>query len=347
MDLSYDSSKRRRTTLVSPNLVDLPLTAIADYLPSTNRLLLAVALTASSLKDIGWNNAKLSTASKAVLASKEYWELDFAEIHEFAGDPSDEDLRALLLSIDAKNTLKTLRLEGCTQIVGHGLEPLRESTVLQCLSLPYRRVNGVESMHALSIDIVVPIVVSMINAGTNPLDRLDLLRNLSRGWLREQSRNESPLRGVLTNINQLLLNENVVCSCGNPFIRACFTCFERTCSVNQPCDDRPYCDLCDNCGITLCESWDQYCCGSDSIQCFVCESQFCSACAQLDTVDAACGCKYHGSEPTCFGCTLTRHEPCGDCLVLRLPQIIARNQAQLAEITQLHQQIDQLQMNDD
>lgn len=335
MDLSFDNSKRRRTTLASPNLVDLPLTAIADYLPSTNRLLLAVAFTApsSSFTSTGWK-ANLSTASKAVLASKEYWELDFAEIREYTGDPSDEDLRALLLSIDAKNTLKTLRLEGCTQIVGHGLEPLGESTVLQCLSLPHRRVNGEVTTYALSIDIVIPIIVSMFNAGTNPLNRLELLKNLPFGWLHEQSRLEtSPLREVLTNINQLLLNENSVCNCGNPFIRACFTCFERTCNE---CGTS-----CNNCGITLCDGCDDY----DLAQCNGCGSVFCSVCAQLDTVDDPRSCRY-GCEYQCFGCIGGQNSPCGDCFVLHLPKIIARHQAQLTEIAQLRQQIDQLQLNE-
>ena len=114
---SFDSRKRRRTTLISPNLVDLPLTAIADYLPSTNRLLLAISLTAPSFCDVDWADAKLSTASKAVLASKEYWELDFVEISKCAGYKSeygheseyylahimsDDGLRGLLWSIDAK-----------------------------------------------------------------------------------------------------------------------------------------------------------------------------------------------------------------------------------------------------
>ena len=105
---------------MAPNLVDLPLTAIADYLPSTNRLLLAVALTAPSFNEVSWNDAKLSTASKAVLASEEYWELDFTEIRKQGGykskyyaNISDDVLRALLLSINAKNTLKTLHIGRC------------------------------------------------------------------------------------------------------------------------------------------------------------------------------------------------------------------------------------------
>ena len=178
---------------MAPNLVDLPLTAILDYLPSTNCITLAVALTApsSSFSATGWNNAKLSTASKAVLASKEYWELDFAEIREFADDPSDDDLRALLLSIDAKNTLRTLRMEGCAQIVGHGLEPLRGSTVLERLVL-----HG-------NAKFAEPIVYSIINAiysSDKVLDRLELLHDL-QSYIREaRDDTSSPFHEICTNI---------------------------------------------------------------------------------------------------------------------------------------------------
>jgi len=353
MDLSYDDSKRRRTTLASPNLVDLPLTAIANYLPSTNRIILAISLTpSSSFSAVCWNNAKLSTASKAVLASKECWGLDFAEISEYAGDPSDEDLRALLLSIDAKNTLKTLNIGRCYKIVGHGLEPLRESTVLQCLSLPYRQVNGVEN--ALSIDIVIPIIVSMINASTNPLDRLDLLRNLPKDWLYGQPRNESPLCEVLTNISQMLLGDEITCiRCEEPCDQVCFTCFEISCNICNYHSDFPRLP-CGNCEKTFCDH-----CEKDMAECSNCESFYCPVCAQLDDVDAALGCSNNDCDnhlveidKLCFGCILEGHNevnvagfiPCRRCVAMHFPKLTARNRAQQAEIAQLRQQIDQLQL---
>jgi len=356
MDMdSFDSRKRRRTTLASPNLVDLPLTAIANYLPSTNRLLLAVALTASSLKDIGWNDAKLSTASKAVLASKEYWELDFAEISEYAGDPCDEDLRVLLLIIDAKNTLKTLNIGRCYKIVSHGLEPLCESTVLEAvLKLP----NSPNL--SLSIDIVVPIIVSMFNAGTNPLDRLDLLRSLPKEWLREQSRlrdvltnistdqildrlglihdlqvwirearddTSSPFHDICTNIQQTLL-ANGLCNCTKPFAQ-CSTCLKQGCT----CSDEFPPTSCNNCGETFC-----YDCDYDSAECKGCRSVFCSACAQLDNVDAAISCSR--CDDYCFTCS----EGCGECLPVRYQKMTTRIDGLTEDNEQLRQQIEQLQL---
>ena len=282
MDMdSFDSSKRRRTTLASPNLVDLPLTAIADYLPSTNRILLAIALTASSsFSATGWNNAKLSTASKAVLASKECWELDFAEISEYAGDPSDEDLRALLLIIDAKNTLKTLRIGGCTQIVGHGLEPLRGSTILERLVL-----HG-------NAKFAEPIVYSIINAiysSDKVLDRLELLHDL-QSYIREaRDDTSSPFHEICTNIQQTLLANGLCEYCTKPFAQ-CSTCPKQGCT-NCGNDFPP--TSCNYCGETFCDDCD------DSAECNGRRSVFCSACAQLDTVDDARYCRYC-SDYHCF-----------------------------------------------
>ena len=153
--------------------------------------------------DIGWNNAKLSTASKAALASKEYWELDFAEIGKCGGykskyyraNISDDELRALLLSINAKNTLKTLHIGRCYKIVGHGLEPLRGSTVLERLVL-----HG-------NAKFAEPIVYSIINAiysSDKVLDRLELLHDLQ--WYIREARDDtsSPFHEICTNIQQTL-----------------------------------------------------------------------------------------------------------------------------------------------
>ena len=354
MDLSFDdSSKRRRTTLASPNLVDLPLTSIADYLPSTNRILLAVALTASSLKDIGWTDAKLSTASKAVLASTECWGLDFAEISEYAGDPSDEDLRTLLLNIDAKNTLKTLNIGRCYKIVGHGLEPLRESTVLERLVLPtlmekisLRDRPFLETTLPLSIEVVIPIVYSIINAicsSSKILDRLGLLHDLQ--WYIERAQNDtsSPFHEICTNVQQALRRELTKDDELGYGICSMFYCIER------------YPERCDNCNIAFCLD----CNGDASRDEFaifgVCNSRYCSVCTQLDDVDSAIGCdrwdQYYSSCRCeckyCFACASTAQVDCGECLALHFPTIMARYQAQQTEIAQLRQQINQLQMNDD
>ena len=195
----------------------------------------------------------------------------------------------------------------------------------------------------------------MINAGTNPLDRLDLLRNLPKEWLYGQPRNESPLREVLTNINQMLLVDNITtCTrCEEPCDQVCFTCFEISCNICNNHSDFPRLP-CGNCEKTFCDH-----CEKDMAECSNCQSNYCSVCAQLDDVDAALECSYNNCDnhlveigKMCFGCILEGHNapdiagfiPCGRCVAMHHPKIIARHQAQLAEIAQLRQQIDQLQL---
>mmetsp|Transcript_416 Transcript_416/g.955 ORF Transcript_416/g.955 Transcript_416/m.955 type:complete len:470 (-) Transcript_416:156-1565(-) len=65
------------------------------------------------------------------------WEvLDFVDIPvSLASRLSDDDLGAILVCIDAKHKLQQPKLTHCINIVGHGLEPLRGSTVVEKLDL--------------------------------------------------------------------------------------------------------------------------------------------------------------------------------------------------------------------
>ena len=119
-------------------LANEQLAIVASYLPSTSHASFAVAMSTPS--------------SSGELSGVFGDDLDFTNIPEL----SDDVLSGVLVCIDAKNSLKTLSLGGCSQIVGHGLEPLRESTVLERLDLP-RFGNG------LSIDIIIPLIASMRN----------------------------------------------------------------------------------------------------------------------------------------------------------------------------------------
>ncbi len=73
---------------------------------------------------------------------KEYYHCHQWEVMDFVDLPlslasrlTDDDIAAILVCIDAKNKLKRLKLTHCFKVVGHGLEPLRSSTVLEKLDL--------------------------------------------------------------------------------------------------------------------------------------------------------------------------------------------------------------------
>ena len=275
------------------NLSNEQLAIVASYLPSTSAACFAVALS--------------SPSSSGELSGVFGDELDFTNIPEL----SDDVLRDVLLSIDAKNELKILRLEGCSQIVGHGLEPVSESTVLERLDLP-RVGNG------LSIDIIIPLIVSIRNR------YWELLRNLSfpEEWASRDTRNDQALYEELERINQYLPEESDD--------RFCFECYYF--------DD---CRRCDNCSMTMCLNCGDFEC------CQGCDSCYCSTCAELDFVNAAAHC---GAQNCCNNfCSACAPEytacvKCDKCVEFHqiAPKLLVKNEEKAAEIVEMRNNIDAL-----
>ena len=159
--LTLTPEKKRRRALTLEGLPHPILTEIASYLlteahnPSRTTggdTLLAVALTASksSWDKLQYNDTTdidklLSPASKAVLLmhtdewGKRYEKIDFyhtrlsmntvnrSKYIKHKLDLDDIDLKAVLICIDARNNVKSLRLNQCFDITGRGLEPFAGS----------------------------------------------------------------------------------------------------------------------------------------------------------------------------------------------------------------------------
>ncbi len=69
---------------------------------------------------------------RAVLGDEPWATLDFQEAEEsLTAKLTDDDLYEVLTCIDAVNNLKKLCLAGCRNIIGHGLQPLQGSIVLE------------------------------------------------------------------------------------------------------------------------------------------------------------------------------------------------------------------------
>ena len=214
------------------------LTAIADYLPKSSRALFAVALTAPSKSFcmLNWKG-KLSEASEAIISStvsgpfilvpesngwedarlkdyysKDGWEkLDFIDSRDLSKKLDDDDIGAVLVCIDAKNKLKSLRL-GCIDIVGHALEPLREATTIEEIAFKM-------DTKQLSKSTVLPIIESIIDTEGSSLFKkwcvYDECENtngdpplvLPTEWKEGKARYEQPLNKFLSKVNQLLTRE--------------------------------------------------------------------------------------------------------------------------------------------
>lgn len=108
-------------TLSVRDLPDGVLANVVTYLAPPSRAMLAVA-----------------TESRAIISndSGEWSTLDFVDVEEsLAKKLTDDDFHRILVCIDARESLKVLKLTGCVNITGKGLEPLRGSVVLEQIDL--------------------------------------------------------------------------------------------------------------------------------------------------------------------------------------------------------------------
>jgi len=137
---TISGSKRPRINGDSPHINDLPigfLVEVSTYLCKPSRALFATALSATFSSWKKDNSVRHpSVTSKAIIAASDWDVVDFVDIeNNLAYKLKDNDLRAVLLIINARQTLKKLKLTNCINIIGDGLSPLRGSNVLELLDL--------------------------------------------------------------------------------------------------------------------------------------------------------------------------------------------------------------------
>ncbi|KAL7533741.1 hypothetical protein ACHAXR_005422 [Thalassiosira sp. AJA248-18] len=194
------NSKRRRTSQDSwtdiLHIGDLPDSLLADnvasYLSKPSRALFAAAMTAppSSWRKTNWTKQP-SVTSKAIILSEfstvgqgqniEQWHaLDFLDIEKsLAKKLTDDDVGAVLACINAKQTLKTLKLTGCVNILGHCLQPLMGSICLEQIDLSLVKQNeklDIEPEPLISTAAVVPILVNIVDTRGCALKHVQLAK---------------------------------------------------------------------------------------------------------------------------------------------------------------------------
>ena len=208
-------SKRIKTTPPTPpptqpsslslsitDLTDDHLVSIASYLPGTSCVNLAVALSAESSGV--W--LRSDTGKAIISASQDSWEiLDFADLFGdvVANKLTDDDIRALLVCIDAKNKVKTLRLRSCTLLVGHGLEPLRGSTVLKDIDLSQNTGYRYRQKTPFSQASILSILENILAIEGGLKKHLNMDRDIPKEWRRESE--------FVQNLKQLLLSKGTTC----------------------------------------------------------------------------------------------------------------------------------------
>jgi hypothetical protein len=263
-------------------------------------VLLAVALTASQSSwgkcqcAVNTQQQLLSPASKAVLSfhstddwGKRFEKFDFGHYQKecWPNKLNDIDLKAILICIDAKNNTKSLKLTGCPNISGRGMEPLMGCTVLERIDLNM----GTRAMSTEDIGLSEAVVLPMLRTFLGQQSSLRHV-NLPLQWKKEKS---SELTAFLGEYNEFL--ESLQLSCQQ---RHC----ENESEMGMHVSGDRYgiqCATCFNCLKHFCVEED---CGMEFVDpnpsfefCPKCQKYFCNACNHIQ-VCVRC------PESSCFGC---------------------------------------------
>jgi len=303
----FGTNKRRRTAADTLHISDLPVGFIADvsvYLDKPSRAILAATLSAPSSS---WKNdnlmRRLSPISTAIISASQWNTLDFEEIEkELANKLNDDDIRAVLKCISAQDVLKKLKLCGCINITGIGLNPLRGSVVLEQIDLSLVRKYEdprIKSIPKISEEAVLPILDSLISADGCSLKHI-VFPHIWRVGERRVS-DESFQRRYNTMFMRRInscshcnanMRDHEYWMSGNVHCNVCYDCL------------KPFCEECvDEVGLE----------NGILTYCPYCEKDFCRDCVpRILCADRSC------HEMVCSGCAETCHvcreRKCANCL---------------------------------
>ena len=306
---------------------DLPigfLVNVSEYLPKPSKAMLAVALSAPSSS---WNvNSIPSNVSKAIVSASQWDTLDFEDVNkELANKLTDDDISAVLICIDAHDVLKKLKLCGCINIIGHGLSPLRGSSILEQIDISLAGKDEepqIEPIPRISHEIVLPILDGIISS-----DRCTL-KYIQLPW---KWRETPPVIEFKRRYNQHLDTRGFSCSKCNRNMNTqdwfentmiCYECLKPICSqcdmdgraaicrncIKKYCDDCVYMTECDECEEAICENCYKVCVGCSRSGCESCiEMLRCEGmnCSYENCED--CQYKEDSSVRSCADCS------CGTC----------------------------------
>jgi len=307
------NKRRRRTAADILHISDLPIGFIADvsaYLTKPSKAILAVAFSAPSSS---WRNDNLmhrqSSISKAIISASQWDTLDFEDVEkDLANKLTDDDIYAILKSINAHDVLKKFKLCGCTNIEGYGLSPLRGSAVLELLDISivgkYEKQHIEPSGLKISTGVVISVLHSIISADGCSLKYILFPRSITKAEIRDPKLAE--IRG---RYNRLFDERGLSCT-------SCYTAIQGEGAhssgwlsfygyQNKMCYDclKPFCDECAATDATDNE---------DSVLrwCNHCEKDYCYDCAPCATCVGCDQFACQGCSDRCDGCAKTWCKEC-------------------------------------
>ena len=248
------------------------------------------------------SNISLSTqiqTSKAILSATNWSVLDFDDIEKsLAAKLSDDHIDKILRGIDAVNNLHILKLAGCVNILGTGLDMLRSSMAIQQIDLSLvgkHESSLVEPEPLLSESVVLPILDDIISRGSS-LKKLELPKK----WRNEQS---TQMTQFLVRYSIYLLSQRNVCSACDQICTGLCTCTQ---CLNHFCHREDCTD----------EEGDRY-----THRCMKCEKEHCKSCSVTYRCDNFF-CNGMNPKKFCSDCSNMREcegegcsaTICGDCM---------------------------------
>lgn len=256
--------------------------------------------------------------------------LDFGKIQkEYVVQLCDDGVKTVLLCVDAVNTVKRLKLANCINITGHGLEPLRGSTMIEQIDLSLvgkHQSPGIYTEPPISCDAVMPILDSIISQNGCALKHLQFPEKWQRArvehtWWNSQLQEHSgyQFRQLISGYEDMLTNRGGVrCQCNENLPRqggewmyvygigryedigqnyTCYECLKNYCSE---CGDdhvcrwckRMYCQQCEE--MNNCDDCDEYFCVDckEVVQCAICDRSKCKDCVGMECFECGYICSF-------------------------------------------------------
>jgi hypothetical protein len=245
------------------NLPDAVLIHISSFVENASKVLLAVALTASSdaIRKSNYD-IKPCNGARAILNQRISWfneAIDFTKTDkELAARLSDEDVGGVLACVGDIFEIANVKLTHCINVTGRCLEPLRGSKTLQKLDLSLVNRDRLPIIHPeskIAKADVIPILDSIIDVDGFSLKHIQFPKR----WREEQSQ---MLGRFLTKYNRIINEEGICCeSCDEICIGSA---------------DRPWI------------SKKRETCGVYNYTCYSCLFSYCGECAEENIPDIPC-----------------------------------------------------------
>lgn len=235
---------------------------------------------------------------------------------EIGTNVTDEMLQALLARVNAREVTTYLNLDSCDKLVGHGLEPLSGSRVLERISLNI----GIRTMHRTMdeplilgilrtmlphklFDVKLPFWGFLPHNGHGVVSwRLSFDRDL-RAAMKQRELARKTQCASCQNLVRDESRQIIPSFHGMPASRCC-KCHEQYCRTATCPIDMKDCRQCGKTSCTLCK---------EVLHCGACSMSYCSGCKEVSGPCNVCGKHYCERCSEVFSCADCKITMCSAC----------------------------------